>query len=511
MDEQEIDGLQLLYESFSSQPPSSELSPGKNPATWCRTWYDAALRELYLSDYTRKPAISTVQAVAILNLVHKNLGETSREYILHGMAVNIARLIGIDRLGEESPSTARENSNQAQLRTHRRLWWTLVICDWCVSETTCMAFCFLTFGRMTVRSRPISIHPHSFTTVLNVKDEQTSSPSKFEYHGVMARIAAMIRNQVISIREWGPGALKTPLEEIETICASFPPHLRYSGSPNDPIDDLHGANNEPYWNTLQRHLALNCVDSWRISLYVAIMPQVLDGCEPPNHTALDDGILAAKRILHRIYIDPNIHFPKFWSVNSGVVSAGIFLALDLICFQSYRSATQVAEQKDLVTLSFKILEQSSGQARDGGLLVLRRLCHLYETVLPAFLHKVDRSALARIIRLVASPRLWDSLIDTQATIRYLFLDSHFMSDRDGNCQSGSSSSTPGSCLLYTAQDGLSCDVPRGEMFDASKQVVENGQEGTLPYFGQFFPAVEFIDSSLSSIDWTLSDPLILIP
>jgi hypothetical protein len=108
------------------------LGSDKSPAALCRTWYDAALKELYFSEYTRKPALSTVQAVAILNVVHKNLGEPSREYILHGMAVNIARLIGIDHLGQDNPTMS--NSNRAQRTIQRRLWWTLVICDWWVSN-----------------------------------------------------------------------------------------------------------------------------------------------------------------------------------------------------------------------------------------------------------------------------------------------------------------------------------------------------------------------------------------
>ena len=62
----------------------------------------------------------------------------------------------------------------------------------------------------------------------------------------------------------------------------------------------------------------------------------------------------------------------------------------------------MAEEKDLVTLSYKMLEQSSGQARHGGLLVLRRLSHLYRTVLPTFFHKIDRSALADIYPIVCS-------------------------------------------------------------------------------------------------------------
>lgn len=93
------------------------------------------MRELDNANYTRQSSVSTVQALAILNIVHKNLGESSREYILHGVAVNVARLIGIDNLGGNSGATEAVandaiDPNDIQRNVYRRLWWTLVICDW---------------------------------------------------------------------------------------------------------------------------------------------------------------------------------------------------------------------------------------------------------------------------------------------------------------------------------------------------------------------------------------------
>lgn len=327
----------------------------------------------------------------------------------------------------------------------------------------------------------------------------------FEYHKVMARIAAMIRIHVSSTKEWSSGALKAIFEELDIVCASFPPHLRDTESINDSIYDLHDPSNEPYWNTLQRHLALNCVDSWRISLYVATMPQILNDPEPKYKT-LHDGILTAKRILHRRYNDPNLQFHKFWSVNSAVVSAGIFLALDLICFQQYRPTAQVTEQKDLVALSSRMLEQSSGQARHGGLLVLRRLTHLYEIMLPSFSYEVNSSALARIVRLVAVPHLWDFLPDAEATIRFIFLDTQALSDQDGNSQSGSSSSLDSSAA-YMPPPGHSSDTLHGEPFEAWKQFMMDGEDESVPYLGQLLPAAGLVDSSLAFDPTLFSDPL----
>lgn len=353
---------------------------------------------------------------------------------------------------------------------------------------------YLILGRMTIKSRPISIHPDSFTTMLESEHERGDSPSPFEYHKVMARIAAMIRSQVTSVRDWSPAILQASFEDLDRVFDSFPIHLRCHESADGPNHDLHDNDNEPYWNTLQRNLALNCVDSWRISLYVATIPQMLDTLEPTKHADFFNGVPVARRILHRIYYNPNLRLLKFWAANSAVVSAGIFLALDIICFQQYRPATEVAEEKEMVTLSFKMLEQSSAETRHGGLLVLRRLSHLYEIVLPALFRKIDRNALARILRLVAVPRLWDSLPDTDATIRFVFQDSQSIGEGDVSgryvhSQPPTSASTP-----HAIQHEICGALPQEETLQAWDPFPILGEKDMTPYLAQFFPSADLFDA-----------------
>ncbi|KAJ5088268.1 hypothetical protein N7456_011884 [Penicillium angulare] len=481
MSEGELREIQLLYESFSHRAPSTISSIGKNPGDLAGIWYEAALKELSLADYTRRPAISTVQVVAILNLLHKNLGESTREYILHGMAVNVARLIGMDHLGEETSSPAIRSLSEEQLLVRQRLWWTLVICDW-----------------MTIWSRPVSINPDSFTTVM-----RALPTTEIEYHKIMARAAAMIRNHIASIKEGSKSALQACFEELDNLHACFPP-------PANNVDD-----DELSWSTLQHNLALNCVDSWRLTLYVAMLPQLLEDSLPNSHQALDSGMLTAKQILQRTFTNTNPLFHKFWPVNSAMVSAGIFLALDLICFQAQRPKAQVAEQKDLVALSFELTEHSAAETRHSGLLVLQRLADLYETVLPMYTKRVDRSALARIVKLVAFPRLWNSLTDVNATVRFIFQDSPrgFQSSSSSSSPNYSSSS-PAVCPSYgsnSVESGLSfVNVPhaQNEIFDSWELSENMGQEEALPYFGQMFPSAEFIDASLLFADPTLINSLL---
>jgi hypothetical protein len=97
-------------------------------------WYEAALSELNLSDFFSKPQLSTVQTTAILMLLHRNFGEAHREYFLLGLTVNVARSLGLDHLGQEDTNFRINRSSRWTDRKDRelgrRLWWTLVICDW---------------------------------------------------------------------------------------------------------------------------------------------------------------------------------------------------------------------------------------------------------------------------------------------------------------------------------------------------------------------------------------------
>ncbi|KAM0547541.1 hypothetical protein ACHAPJ_010285 [Fusarium lateritium] len=63
-----------------------------------RYWYWAVLQALDDSDFLGKPRLSTVQTIAILTLVNSSFGQNDREWMLIGIAVNIARILNMHRL-----------------------------------------------------------------------------------------------------------------------------------------------------------------------------------------------------------------------------------------------------------------------------------------------------------------------------------------------------------------------------------------------------------------------------
>ncbi|GLA97105.1 hypothetical protein AtubIFM61612_008445 [Aspergillus tubingensis] len=410
MGEDIICKVRFLRESLPSYKPSL-LS--RVPTELCRTWCEAALKELNYANYLSKPSISTVQTLVILNIVHKNLGESCREYTLHGLAVNIARLIGIDRLGghHERHSTSPVKDTgliRKDENVYRRLWWTLVICDW-----------------MTVWSRPISIHPDSFTTVLETEDNKETSPtlasgekvpSPYEYHKAMAQLAATMQNHARSIKEWTTATVQASFEELDAVTASFPPHLSYPGT-DEPILQIKQG---PEWIYVQRYLIFNCLDCWHINLCVAVIPQLLSSTSTTEDDVLQSGISCAKAILSRRYHDPCPHFHKFWATTCSTVTAAIFLALDLICFRQHRSSAEVAEEKALILFGIYLLERTCTDTRHDALVVLRRLVELSDVIRSR--QVIDQRVFVRLMKLVASPKLWASFPDTEFTLRFLFAD-----------------------------------------------------------------------------------------
>jgi hypothetical protein len=137
MDEETAKEVHYIHEAFSGQRAPDIGLVGAGLAEISQIWYEAALIELSHSKFLSKPRLSTVQTLAILNLLHRNFGESHREYFLLGLAINTARILGLDHLKKESVdfdgATTYLGGNaggRSDRELGRRLWWTLVICDW---------------------------------------------------------------------------------------------------------------------------------------------------------------------------------------------------------------------------------------------------------------------------------------------------------------------------------------------------------------------------------------------
>jgi hypothetical protein len=133
-DEQNGCKIEFLHEGFFSNSTLNTELRIKSKEHIARLWYYAALSELRYSNFYTTPHLAGIQCLAILMLLHRNFGDYDMEYLNLGLSINAARLLHMDRLGSENSSSQVAYSplweSQRQREVGRRLWWTLVICDW---------------------------------------------------------------------------------------------------------------------------------------------------------------------------------------------------------------------------------------------------------------------------------------------------------------------------------------------------------------------------------------------
>ncbi|KAL6252394.1 hypothetical protein RBB50_000113 [Rhinocladiella similis] len=185
-------------------------------------WYHAALYCLYQADYVRIPDIRNVQAIAILNIVFTNLGDGCAYPIIWATAIRIAQALRLDEDEEHLSETLAEQ----QLR--RRLWWTLVICEWLP----------LPYRKPCIAEADFNV---AFPSYLDDEDILAGSakgirsaayPRPVGYHLALCRIAVIYYRfrSMIGLGAWTTtellGLIRDADNELALVISNVPPHLR---------------------------------------------------------------------------------------------------------------------------------------------------------------------------------------------------------------------------------------------------------------------------------------------
>lgn len=89
-----------------------------------RKWHDSALFYLHKADFLRHPDLRTVQTIAILSVVFKNIGDFHLYQIAMPIAVRIAQILKIDQ------ETELRHRHPVEQEICRRAWWTIIVCEW---------------------------------------------------------------------------------------------------------------------------------------------------------------------------------------------------------------------------------------------------------------------------------------------------------------------------------------------------------------------------------------------
>lgn len=233
-------------------------APLASRAQLTRNWYSAALFYLDQGDFLQKSNIRVIQAIVVLgNVVGKpfismglretctdlrhnrqasTIGETHRHANLWAVAIRIAQQL---KLGSDE---AHLSETLLQRETRRRLWWTLVICEWLPIPRRTPCINDIDFNCQL----PADI---SDTELLesNVGDtpaqEKQSHP--VHYHIIMSRIATIYHNlhAKLSLRKWSPSGIADFViqadDQLADVIEQIPPHLQTNNTTSQHTETVH--------------------------------------------------------------------------------------------------------------------------------------------------------------------------------------------------------------------------------------------------------------------------------
>ncbi|KAF9892291.1 hypothetical protein FE257_002068 [Aspergillus nanangensis] len=332
----------LLQRLRSLQGETKPLgSDGSADETIARLWYETALSELGTASPLLQPRLSTVQAIAVLTLCHGHFGQTEREYILLGMAINTARVLDMHLLSSEDRLSRRVAANPhwttpEDRQMGRRLWWTLVICDW-----------------LGPFSRPSSISATSFNTILEPRpsdnDDLVPNPSAAGFsavwhHLTVSRLASIVYTHIQAPRDPSGTRLALALDQIDAVEESLAQGRSQRRSTTG-------------WAAWQEYLLTHTVQLLRVTIARAVMVLWLMDRADITST-IDRGLNAAVRILDMRRSPVPRPFKCHWIITASTLAAGVFLAVHLVCFKSQMALEDIAEHRRLVQLCIDALRTS---------------------------------------------------------------------------------------------------------------------------------------------------------
>ncbi|KAJ4298139.1 hypothetical protein N0V90_006038 [Kalmusia sp. IMI 367209] len=192
-----------------------------------RNWYDAALYFLEEGDFMQRSDIAVVRAIAILGIVATNVGDTHRHANLWACGIRTAQELD---LGSDS-AMAAVGETTLERETRRRLWWTLVICEWLPIPTRAPFVNDVDFDCQLPKDvDDAQLEEHRGDRFEPVTARQ--DPRPVQYHIVMSKIA-IISYQLhsrIRLRRWSPkdidGFVLQADNQLAALIEQLPPHLR---------------------------------------------------------------------------------------------------------------------------------------------------------------------------------------------------------------------------------------------------------------------------------------------
>lgn len=258
--------------------------------------------------------------------------------------------------------------------------------------------------------RPCVIEPGSFTTALSMETDTSHRdiilslalppnidlpyvPEPLAYHIFVARIASIVRPyRDRSIKFSAAAACKT-LQALNSLAQALPPHLSMDKDPRFAETTLFS------WMEAQRSLVVMLLSVYRINVCLLALLETLETGED-SFDFRGCGRRAAITIVEHLRDQPVNFFSKLWGQRSCIFSAGVYLALDIICFRRTKNAADIESQMEKIHLALQMLQNMEGDANEGS-EVLKRLLRVYHQW--PVQQVVQRQTIIGILVFVADP------------------------------------------------------------------------------------------------------------
>ncbi|KAL1863892.1 hypothetical protein Daus18300_008041 [Diaporthe australafricana] len=307
---------------FMDEKETDDKRPaGVDFTSLLRNWYESALLFLDTADYIKSPDVRTVQAIAILNIVFNNVGDVHRHQNMWTVAIRQAQQLG---LGSDEDNTDESYCEQ-QIR--KRLWWTLVICEW-----------------IPVPHRAPCLHEIDFSCKLpdEVDDDELettsgnsrlprSKPRPVRYHIAMAEVSRIYYRlrYMLRLREWKTEDVARLVfnadEQLANLITDLPSYLQSDEKQTAATDKRD--NQHPFIPWQKKSLA-KVLLYYRMAVSSQLQEHWLDGSTDGARTRAIC-MSSARGLIHSTLTETaDASKLRPWAITMNIFAASAVLALE---------------------------------------------------------------------------------------------------------------------------------------------------------------------------------------
>jgi hypothetical protein len=234
-------------------------------------WYSASLFYLDQSDFLQKSDIRAVQAIVVLGNVASTIGDTHRHASLWAVALRVSQTlnIGCDDMHLAEPLVQQE--------TRRRLWWTLVICEWLAIPRRTPFTSDLHFScRLPLAIKDAEL----ISTECGVAKTSVQEPCPVQYHIAMAEIARIYHHlhAKLRLRRWSPMDIARFViqadDQLAGVIEHLPKHLQRD---DDASVEDHELEQRLPWMATQRTSLVIVLLYYRLAINRTLQACWLEG------------------------------------------------------------------------------------------------------------------------------------------------------------------------------------------------------------------------------------------